>query len=86
MIDKPKEKRQKKKSEVALQISEDRLQLLDTIHEIVNVELDNRGVTAEGNPHLENPPPRTSGSGPVRKPSRRLSLCQCIKKNLFRLA
>jgi hypothetical protein len=43
-------------------------------------------VTAEGNPHLENPPPRTSGSGPVRKPSRRLSLCQCIKKNLFRLS
>ena len=54
MIDKPKEKRQKKKSEEALQISEDRLQLLDTIHEIVNVELDNRGDSGTQSPPRES--------------------------------
>ncbi|MBR5397107.1 MAG: hypothetical protein IK145_04575 [Bacteroidales bacterium] len=80
MNDTLKKIRKKKKSDEARQLSEDRLQLLYTIHEIISEELDNRGVTQEGNPHPENPPPGIFRYGSDRKTTRRVNLCRCIKK------
>lgn len=71
-----KKNRQNKTQEV-LQFSEDRLQLLDTIHEMVNDELKLRRFNQKGDPHPENPPPEVTGGGTR---FRRTSLWQRIKK------
>ena len=51
---------------------EERFQLLDTIRDMIDIELERRGVMSEVNPHPENPPP---GNGrrepPHSKPPRR---------------
>lgn len=40
-----------------MQFAEDRFELLDTIRDMIDIELERRGVMSEGNPHPENPPP-----------------------------
>lgn len=44
-----------------MQFAEERIELLDTIREMIDIELEQRGVdtkgNTEGNPHPENPPP-----------------------------
>lgn len=45
---------------------DDRMQLLETVREMINIELERRGMTPGGDPHPENPPPDDRG----RKPSR----------------
>ncbi|WP_373759110.1 hypothetical protein [Bacteroides heparinolyticus] len=61
----------RRKSDEAQQFSEDRAQLLDTIREMIDIELERRGVNPEGNPHPENPPPEDMGCTPPGPPPRR---------------
>ena len=51
---------------------DDRMQLLDTVREMIDIEFERRGVKTEGNPHPENLPPEGTGREPPdRKPPRR---------------
>lgn len=62
----------RRKFDEAQRFSEDRMQLLDTIREMIDIEFERRGVKTEGNPHPENPPPEGTGREPPdRKPPRR---------------
>lgn len=83
MKNRPNDSNQKHKkdktSDQALRFSEDRLQLLDTIHEIVNDELQFRGLNEKGNPHPENPPPVAKGGKSGGKRGSRPSPWQRIK-------
>ncbi len=36
---------------------DDRMQLLDTVRQMIDIEFKRRGVNTGGNPHPENPPP-----------------------------
>ena len=74
----------KKKNKGALQFSEDRLQLLDTIQEMVSDELDHRRLKLEGNPHPENPPPEAILDECSGSPIRRHSLWKRIMRLLSR--
>lgn len=47
-----------------MQFAEDRFELLDTIRDMIDIELERRGVMSEGNPHPENPPPDSKGREP----------------------
>lgn len=52
---------------------DDRMQLLNTIREMINIEFEHRRVRNEGNPHPENPPPDDTGRDPPDfKPKRTL--------------
>lgn len=52
---------------------DDRMQLLETVREMINIELERRGMTPGGNSHPENPPPEGTGRKPPdRKPKRTL--------------
>lgn len=55
-----------------MQFAEDRFELLDTIRDMIDIELERRGVTPEGNPHPENPPPESMGRTPPDPPPRRI--------------
>ena len=48
------------KSDEAQQFSEDRMQRLDTIREMIDIEFERRGLDTDGNPHPENPPPENA--------------------------
>ncbi|ERI85996.1 hypothetical protein HMPREF1981_01194 [Bacteroides pyogenes F0041] len=51
---------------------DDRMQLLDTVRQMIDIEFERRGLPAEDNPHTENPPPENAGPGPPDcKPPRR---------------
>ena len=44
---------------------------MEVIHDMIDIELERRGMTPDGNPHPENPPPENEESGPPRgKPPR----------------
>ena len=58
----------------ATQYSEDRLQLLETIHEMIDFELDRRQQTGWGNPHPEFPVPIPVETPPPEKPPPRNTL------------
>ena len=45
---------------------DDRIQLLDTVRQMIDIELERRGVMSEGNPHPENHPPEHAGREPPR--------------------
>ena len=47
-----------------MQFVEDRFELLDTIREMIDIEFDRRGISPDGNPHPENPPPDPKGREP----------------------
>ena len=51
---------------------DDRIQLLDTVRQMIDIEFERRGLNTDENPHPENPPP---GNGrrepPHSKPPRR---------------
>ena len=52
------------------------MQLLDTVREMIDIELERYGVSPGGNPHpenppLENPPPEDRGRTPPDPPPRR---------------
>lgn len=47
-----------------MQYVEDRFELLDTIRDMVDMEIDRRCGPREGNPHPENPPPEAQGREP----------------------
>lgn len=49
-----------------MQFVEDRFELLDTIREMIDAELDRRARQGESNPHPENPPPEHAGREPTR--------------------
>lgn len=52
---------------------DDRMQLLETVREMIDIEFERRGVKTEGNSHPENPPPEGTGRKPPdRKPKRTL--------------
>ena len=53
---------------------DDRMQLLETVREMIDIEFERRGVKTEGNPHPENPPPEGTGGRkpPDPKPKRTL--------------
>lgn len=52
---------------------DDRMQLLETVREMIDIEFERRGVKTEGNPHPENPPPEGTGRKPPDpKPKRTL--------------
>lgn len=57
-----------KRQERYMKFSEDYIQFLgdihDTIREMIDIELDRRGVSPDGNPHPENPPPDPKGREP----------------------
>lgn len=61
-----------------MQFSEDRIGLLDTIRDIIDDELDRRGVKPEGDPHPENPPPEGTGREPPDSKPQRCTLWQRI--------
>ena len=67
---------ERRKSAEARQFSEDRMQLLDTVREMIDIELERYGVTPGGNPHPESPhpeipPPEDRGRTPPDPPPRR---------------
>jgi len=67
---------ERRRSAEARQFSEDRMQLLDTVREMIDIELERYGVTPGGSPHpesppLENPPPEDRGRTPPDPPPRR---------------
>ena len=72
---------ERRRSAEARQFSEDRMQLLDTVRKMIDIELERYGVTPGGNPHpenphpesppLENPPPEDRGRTPPDPPPRR---------------
>ena len=77
---------ERRRSAEARQFSEDRMQLLDTVREMIDIELERYGVTPGGNPHPasphpesphpespppENPPPEDGGRTPPDPPPRR---------------
>ena len=43
---------------------DDRMQLLDTVRQMIDIEFERRGLNTEGNPHPENPPPDPKGREP----------------------
>ena len=51
---------ERRRSAEAQQFSEDRMQLLDTVREMIDIELERYGVTSGGNPHPESPHPESS--------------------------
>lgn len=57
-----------KRQERYMKFSEDHIQFLDdirgTIRDMIDIELDRRGVSPDGNPHPENPPPGPKGREP----------------------
>ena len=69
------EERRRKSDEVQ-RFSKDRMQLLDTIREMIDIEFERRGVKTEGNPHPESPPPEGTGREPPDRKPPRLSLWQ----------
>ncbi|WP_158611198.1 hypothetical protein, partial [Prevotella sp. OH937_COT-195] len=50
---------------------DDRMQLLDTVRRMIDIELDRRGVNIRGNPHHENHLPEDMGRMPPAPPPRR---------------
>lgn len=74
--------KRKNRSEDAFRFSEDRLQLLDTIHEMVSDEFQIRGLDQKGNPHPENPPPEVPGEACCGRRDSRPSLWQRIRRIL----
>ena len=40
---------------------DDRLQLLDTVRQMIDIELERRGASPDGDPHPEKPPPEQEG-------------------------
>ena len=51
---------------------DDRIQLLDTVRQMIDIEFERRGLNTDENPHPENPPPEHAGREPTRsKPPRR---------------
>ena len=77
---------ERRRSAEAQQFSEDRMQLLDTVREMIDIELERYGVSPGGNPHPEsphpesphpesphpeNPPPEDRGRTPPDPPPRR---------------
>lgn len=52
-----------------MQFSEERFDLLDTIHEMIDIEFERRGKdtgeNTRGNPHPKNPPPKAKGRDPA---------------------
>ena len=67
---------ERRRSAEARQFSEERMQLLDTVREMIDIELERYGVTPGGNPHPENPPPENPppedrGRTPPDPPPRR---------------
>ena len=72
---------ERRRSAEARQFSEDRMQRLDTVREMIDIELERYGVTPGGYPHpesphpesppLENPPPEDKGRTPPDPPPRR---------------
>lgn len=50
---------------------DDRMQLLETVREMINIELEWRGMTLGGDHHPENPPPEGTGREPPDPPPRR---------------
>ncbi len=59
----------RRKSDEAQQFSEDRMQLLDTIRDMIDIELERLGVMSEGDPHPVNLPPEHAG---LKPPDRKL--------------
>ena len=62
---------ERRRSAEARQFSEDRMQLLDTVREMIDIELERYGVSPGGNPHPESPPPEDRGRTPPDPPPRR---------------
>ncbi|GAE23061.1 hypothetical protein M1B74_07615 [Bacteroides pyogenes] len=51
---------------------DDRMQLLDTVRQMIDIEFERRRLPAEDNPHPENAPPENAGREPPDcKPPRR---------------
>ena len=71
----------RRKSDEAQRFSEDRMQLLDTIREMIDIEFERRGVKTEGNPHPENPPPEKT----EHQPSEKTSPCRTLWKRIVSL-
>ncbi|MGP1436772.1 MAG: hypothetical protein ACTTKN_09115 [Phocaeicola sp.] len=44
-----------------MQYAEERIELIDTIRDMIDIELERWGVMSEGDPHPENPPPGNMG-------------------------
>ena len=55
---------------------DDRMQLLDTVRQMIDIEFERRGLNTDGNPHPENPPPGNGGREPPHSKSLRRTLWQ----------
>lgn len=68
----------RKGHEDAFSFLDDRMQLLDTIREMINIEFERRRMKRSGNPHPENPPPKgVARESPICKP--KLTFWQRLK-------
>lgn len=54
----------KQRHEEDLGFLDDRMQLLDTVRQIIDIEFERRGMKIKGNPHPENPPPASADCKP----------------------
>lgn len=55
---------------------DDRMQLLDTVRQMIDIEFERRGLNTDGNPHPENPPPENRGREPPDSKSPHRTLWQ----------
>jgi hypothetical protein len=64
-MEKPKNEPINEQQRRNIQLGEDRMQLLDTIREMIDIEFERRKMPPEGNPHPEKPPPKNLGREPA---------------------
>ena len=70
------------RDEEDLAFLDDRMQLLDTVRRMIDIELEQRGVNSAGDPHPDNTP-LTLGTG--REPPDRQPPCRGSWQRLMRL-
>lgn len=51
-----------------LKFSEERIELLNTIRDMIDIEFERRGMNMEGGSHPEQPPPKPKGRTPANDP------------------
>ena len=66
-----------------LNFLDDRIQLLDTVRRMIDIELERRGMESVDNRNTGKSPPESMGHGPPCTPPPHPTLWQRIKKFLF---
>lgn len=70
-----------------MQFIEERLELLDTIREMIDIEFERRGMNTRDDPPPEHPPPEPKGRDPADASAGKeaRSICHTLRKCIVRL-